>query len=289
MANSGVTPQHFPVQQQDANPGAEHVMDPPPTYDTPDYRGSDKLKNRVAIVTGGDSGIGRSVCIFFAREGADIVIVYLKNHKDAEDTKALVEKEGRKCMIMAGDVGDSKFCKQIVDQTVQRFGRLDILVNNAGYQHNADDITTIKDEDLEYVFRTNIFSMFYLSREATKHMKPGSSIINTTSVVSYKGKPDMLDYASSKGAITSFTRSLALQLVKKGIRVNGVAPGPIWTPFIPASMKPEDVKDFGTKTPMGRAGQPFECAPAYVYLASNDSSYVVGQIMHVNGGYVVNG
>lgn len=264
-------------------------MDPPPKYAAEWYTGSDKLQGRRALVTGGDSGIGRSVAILFAREGADVVIAYLDEHEDAEETKRLVEAEGRTCHLIPGDLGDVSYCERLVTESVERLGGLDLLVNNAAEQHVEEDFEKISPEQLERTFRTNVLSMFHVTRTALSHMGEGSSIINTTSVVSYKGKPVLVDYASTKGAITTFTRSLAEQLAERGIRVNGVAPGPIWTPLIPASFSAEEVSKFGGDTPLGRAGQPEEVSPAYVFLASRDSSYITGQVIHVNGGEVVNG
>jgi NAD(P)-dependent dehydrogenase (short-subunit alcohol dehydrogenase family) len=259
-------------------------MKPLPDTENPNYKG----KN--AIITGGDSGIGRSVSIAFAKEGTNVAIIYLNESNDAEETKQLVEEEGGRCLLIAGDLGDESFCKKAVQQTVDELGGLDILVNNAAEQHPQENILDIGTEQLEKTFRTNIFSMFHITRSALPHLKPGSAIINTTSITAYQGHPKLLDYSSTKGAITTFTRSLAHQLAEKGIRVNGVAPGPIWTPLIPSTFTAEEVSKFGQDTPMKRHGQPEEIAPAYVYLASNsDSSYVSGQILHINGGKVVNG
>ncbi|ELR24970.1 seed maturation protein PM34, putative [Acanthamoeba castellanii str. Neff] len=291
-SQEGKRPTAFPEQMQRHMPGYEHEMEPAPQYLAPNYKGSEKLKDKVAIITGGDSGIGRSVSILYAREGADVVIVYLpEEQKDADTTKGLVEKEGRQCLCIPGDLKKSDFCDSVVDQTIKRFGKLDILVNNASSQWECEKIEDITDEQLETTFRTNIFSMFYMARASVKHMKEGSCIINTTSVTCYRGMKTLLDYSSTKGAITTFTYSLSQNLVERGIRVNGVAPGPIWTPLIPASFKPERVKTFGQEDcPMGRAGQPEEVAPCYVFLASNaDSSYISGQVLHPNGGSPVHG
>lgn len=281
--------QAFPPQGQDRRPGIESEMTPKPVSDDPKYRGSGKLRDKVAIITGGDSGIGRAVAIAFAREGADIAVVYLNEHKDAEETRKMVEEEGRRCLLIAGDVADDAFCRESVEKTVAELGRLDILVNNAAEQHPQESIEDITNEQLERTFRTNIFSYFYMVRAALPHLKEGSAIINTTSVTAYRGSPKLLDYSSTKGAIVAFTRSLSMSLVERGIRVNGVAPGPIWTPLIPSTFPPEKVESFGADTPMKRAGQPEEVAPSFVFLASDDSSYISGQVIHVNGGEIING
>ncbi|MBD1903993.1 SDR family oxidoreductase [Funiculus sociatus GB2-A5] len=278
-----------PPQHQDHRPGTESEMTPKPKADDPKYRGSDKLRDKVALITGGDSGIGRAVAIFFAKEGANVAIAYLNEHDDAEETKRLIEQEGRKCITIPGDIGDEKVCQQAVQQTVDEFGQLDILVNNAAEQHPQQSIEDITAEQLERTFRTNIFSMFFMTKAALKYLKEGSAIINTTSVTAYKGNQQLLDYSSTKGAIVAFTRSLSQSLVEKGIRVNGVAPGPIWTPLITSTFPEEKVANFGQQVPMKRAGQPEELAPSYVFLASDDSSYMSGQILHPNGGEVVNG
>ncbi len=278
-----------PPQHQDHRPGIESEMTPKPKADDPKYRGSDKLRDKVALITGGDSGIGRAVAIFFAKEGANVAIAYLNEHDDAQETKRLIEQEGRKCITIPGDIGDEKVCQQAVQQTVDEFGQLDILVNNAAEQHPQQSIEDITAEQLERTFRTNIFSMFFMTKAALKYLKEGSAIINTTSVTAYKGNQQLLDYSSTKGAIVAFTRSLSQSLVEKGIRVNGVAPGPIWTPLITSTFPEEKVANFGQQVPMKRAGQPEELAPSYVFLASDDSSYMSGQILHPNGGEVVNG
>ncbi|MCX7594831.1 MAG: SDR family oxidoreductase [Fischerella sp.] len=278
-----------PPQQQAQQPGIESEMRPKPKADDPQYQGSGKLKNKIALITGGDSGIGRAVAIAFAKEGADVAIVYLKEHDDAKETKHLVESQGRRAVTISGDIGDESFCQHAVQQTVDEFGKLDILINNAAEQHPQKSIEDISKEQLERTFRTNIFSMFFLTKAAMKHLKEGSTIINTTSVTAYKGSPELLDYSSTKGAIVAFTRSLSQSLVEKGIRVNAVAPGPIWTPLIPATFPEEKVAGFGEQVPMKRAGQPEEIAPSYVFLASDDSSYMSGQVLHPNGGVVVNG
>jgi NAD(P)-dependent dehydrogenase (short-subunit alcohol dehydrogenase family) len=265
-------------------PGIEAQMQIKPRFDAPDYKGSGKLEGKVAIITGGDSGIGRSVAVLYAREGADVAIVYLAAHEDAEETKRWVEKEGRRCLLIPGDVKDSAFCKQAVEKTVKEFGHLDILVNNAAFQEHADSLQDITDERLEETFRTNIFGYFYMARAAVPHMKEGCSIINTTSVVSLRGSKKLLDYSSTKGAINAFTLSLAQSLIDKGIRVNAVAPGPVWTPLNPADQDPESVKSFGQDTVMKRPAQPEELSPAYVFLAAPVcSSYITGIVLPVTG------
>jgi len=279
----------LPPQKQEQQPGREHKMKPRPAADDPKYRGSGKLEGKVALITGGDSGIGRAVAILFAKEGADVAVSYLNENKDAKETKRLVEEQGRRCITIAGDVGDENHCKALVQQTVKEFGKLDILVNNAAEQHPQESIEKISEQQLERTFRTNIFSMFFLTKAAMKHLKEGSTIVNTTSVTAYKGNPELLDYSSTKGAIVAFTRALSQALAKKKIRVNAVAPGPIWTPLIPSTFPPEDVETFGADTPLERPGQPEEVAPSYVFLASDDASYMTGQVLHPNGGSVVNG
>jgi len=278
-----------PPQEQKRQPGREDEMTPRPQSDDVHYLGSGKLQNKVALITGGDSGIGRAVAIMFAKEGADVSISYLNEHKDAEEARRLVEEQKRQCVLVPGDIGNEDFCKELVDRTVSEFGKLDILVNNAAEQHPQDSILNISAEQWERTFRTNIFSMFYLSKAALKHMKKGGTIINTTSVTAYNGHKTLLDYSSTKGAIVTFTRSLSQMVASKGIRVNGVAPGPIWTPLIPSTFPAEEVATFGSDTPMGRPGQPEEVAPSFVFLASDDSSYMTGQILHPNGGKIVNG
>jgi len=278
-----------PPQHQDRQPGIEAEMTPRPRAEDPLHRGSGKLRDRVALITGGDSGIGRAVAIAFAREGADVAILYLNEHGDAEETKRLVEREGRRCLTLDGDVGSQAFCRQAIQEVVGAFGRLNVLVNNAAEQHPQESIEKISEEQLERTFRTNIFAMFFMTQAALPHLRPGSTIVNTASVTAYKGSPQLLDYSATKGAIVAFTRSLSQALVEKGIRVNGVAPGPIWTPLIPSTFPPEKVAQFGADTPMKRAGQPEEVAACYVFLASEDSSYLAGQILHPNGGEIVNG
>ena len=278
-----------PPQHQKQQPGREYKMKPRPRAEDEKHRGSRKLQDKVAIITGGDSGIGRAVAIAFAKEDADVAVVYLEEEKDANETKRLVEREDRKCLLIAGDVGQEKFCQKAVEDTINELGKIDILVNNAAEQHPQDSIEKITEKQLERTFRTNIFSFFFMTKAALKHLKKGAAIINTTSVTAYKGNPQLLDYSSTKGAITAFTRSLSQSLTHKGIRVNGVAPGPIWTPLIPSSYSSKDVETFGAEVPLGRPGQPEEIAPSFVFLASDDSSYMTGQILHPNGGTVVNG
>ncbi|GHF79139.1 SDR family oxidoreductase [Deinococcus ficus] len=282
-------PQQVPAETQPDQPGIEEAMSLAPVVIRDDYRGSGKLEGRVAVVTGGDSGIGRAVAVHFAREGADVAILYLNEETDAQDTLKMVEAEGRRGVLIAGDIGDPAFCQQAVKQTVEAFGRLDVLVNNAAEQHPQEKLTDITPEQLERTFRTNIFGMFYLTQAAMPHLKKGASIINTTSITAYKGSPQLLDYSSTKGAIVSFTRSLSQNLAEQGIRVNAVAPGPIWTPLIPATFDAKRVGEHGQNAPLGRPGQPAEVAPSFVFLASDDSSYISGQVLHPNGGDVVNG
>ncbi|MFL6623947.1 MAG: SDR family oxidoreductase [Sulfurifustaceae bacterium] len=276
--------QNRPPQHQARQPGREQEMRPRPIYIREDYRGSGRLENKIALITGGDSGIGRAVAVHFAREGAHVAIVYLEEHHDAEATRQLVEEEGRRCLVIAGDVSDEGFCYEAVNRTVQEFGALDVLVNNAAEQHAKHDLREIAAEQLVRTFRTNIFGYFFMAKAALDHLPPGGVILNTTSVTAYAGNKQLIDYSATKGAIVAFTRSLALSLADKGIRVNGVAPGPIWTPLIPATFPPEKVETFGSETPLGRAGQPAEVAPAYVFLACADGSYMTGQVLHPNGG-----
>jgi len=267
-----------PMVHEDRLPGHESKLEPKPDWQ-PRYPGSGRLN------TGADSGIGRATAALFAREGAGVAILYLCEHDDAAKTKEIVESEGRRAITIAGDVGDKQFCEDAVRQTVEQLGRLDILVNNAGEQHPDEDIRDITEDQLKRTFQTNIFGMFFLTQAALPHLKEGSAIINCTSVTMYKGSPQLLDYSATKGAITAFTRSLAKNLVKQGIRVNAVAPGPIWTPLNPfGGQKPEDIKDFGKDTPMGRPGQPNEVAPSFLFLACEDSSYMIGQVLHPDGG-----
>ncbi|PNG15011.1 SDR family oxidoreductase [Stutzerimonas stutzeri] len=280
--------QTLPPQQQ-PEPGKEGLMNPRPEFRGEDYKAAGKLQGKVAIITGGDSGIGRSVAVLFAREGADVAILYLDQHQDADQTRKVVEDQGRTCLTFAGDVADRDVCRKVVDETLAKFGKLDILVNNAAEQHPQKGLEDISEEQWEKTFRTNIFGMFQMTKAALPHLKEGASIINTTSVTAYKGSPQLLDYSATKGAITAFTRSLSMNLAERGIRVNGVAPGPIWTPLIPSTFDADKVAEFGANVPFKRPGQPDEVAPAYVYLASSDASYVSGQVIHVNGGTVVNG
>lgn len=276
----------LPRQQQEI-PGKEHKMHPQPEIIREDYRGSGKLQGKVALITGGDSGIGRSTAVHFAREGAKVAIIYLNEDDDAEDTKSMVEEEGGECLVIRGDIGDRRFCDECVKQVYDAFGALNILVNNAAEQHPHEDFDELDLDNMEKTFRTNIFSMFYLTKAAMEYMKEGDSIINTTSVVAYQGRSSLIDYGATKGAIVSFTRSLNQDLAKKNIRVNAVAPGPIWTPIIPSTFDEEHVAKFGKDTVMGRPGQPSEVAPAFVFLASKDASYISGQVIHVNGGEAV--
>jgi NAD(P)-dependent dehydrogenase (short-subunit alcohol dehydrogenase family) len=278
-----------PMIHEDGLPGSEATLSPAPEFE-PRYPGSGRLKDKVAIVTGGDSGIGRAVAVLYAREGANVAIVYLNEDEDAAETKRLVEREGRQCLTIAGDVGDKDFCFRAVDKVVAEFGRLDILVNNAGEQHPDKDIRDITEAQLRRTFQTNIFGQFFMVQAARDHLKTGAAIINCTSVTMYQGEPEIVDYSSTKGAIVAFTRSLSEQLVPEGIRVNGVAPGPIWTPLNPSGgASKEKLASFGEKTPMGRPGQPNEVAPAFLFLACADSSYMSGQVLHPNGGTIVNG
>ncbi|HEY7091342.1 MAG TPA: SDR family oxidoreductase [Tepidisphaeraceae bacterium] len=277
-----------PAQKQNRQPGREHQMHPRPKYVPDDYRPAGKLRGKTGLITGGDSGIGRAVAVLYAKEGADVAIVYLNEHKDADETRSLVEQEGRKCITIAGDVGDERFCKDAVEKVVREFGKLDILVNNAAEQHPQKDVSDITAQQFERTFRTNIFSMFFLIKAALKHMKEGAAIINTASVTAYRGSPGLLDYSATKGAIVSLTRSLGEAMAPKGIRVNGVAPGPVWTPLIPSTFPPEKVEKFGAEIPMGRPAEPAEIAPCYVFLASGDAAFFAGQILHPNGGEIVN-
>lgn len=289
MSQTKLPKSAFPPQHQDKQPGVESQMNPLPLAEDINYLGSGKLEGKVALITGGDSGIGRAVAIAFAKEGADVAIVYRDEHSDAEATQSRVQAIGKTCILVSGDIGEEAFCGKVVSDVLQAFGHLEILVNNAGEQHIQNSLVDISATQLERTFKTNIFSYFYLSRAALPHLKPGAVIINTASITAYQGHDQLIDYSASKGAVVAFTRSLSESLSKQGVRVNGVAPGPIWTPLIPSSFPAEQVATFGSTTPMQRAGQPKEIAPAYVFLASNDSSYMSGQILHVNGGTIVNG
>lgn len=275
-------------EQLDDRPGKQYEMIQKPEIQNPYQTGSGKLQGKVAVITGGDSGIGQAVAVAFAREGADVAICFLNEHKDAAKTQKLVEEEGRTCITLAGDIGNEQFCAEFIAHTIERLGRIDILVNNAGEQHPAEKLEDITEEQLERTFRSNIFSMFFMTKAALAHLKEGNVIINTSSVTAFKGNPQLLDYSATKGAITSFTRSLAISLAGRGIRVNSVAPGPVWTPLIPSTFPPDKVKEFGKNVPLGRAGQPSEVAMSYVFLASPDSSFITGQTIHVNGGTIVN-
>lgn len=280
-------PRTFPAQHQDLQPGLEYKMTPLPIYENPNYIASKKLEGKVAIISGGDSGIGRAVSVLFAKEGANIVISYLNEHRDANYTKQVIEGLGRKCLLIPGDLRDENLSKYIAETTMKTFGKIDILVNNCGVQFPQDSILNISSQQLKDTFETNIYTFFYLTKAVLPYLKENSSIINTTSITAFDGKKNLIDYSATKGAITVFTKSLALSLADSKIRVNAVAPGPIWTPLIPASFTKEQVEIFGAETPLKRAGQPFELAPAYLYLASDDSRYVTGQIIHVNGGTIV--
>lgn len=283
MAQKGVIPQ---TNEEPNLPGSEALLEPAPKF-MPRYPGSGRLDGKVAIVTGGDSGIGRAVAVLFAREGCDVAIAYLEEHEDAEETARIVGEEGREALLVPGDLGDPAHAKALVERTLQKFGKLDILVNNAGEQHTDKDITDITQHQLLRTFQTNFFSMFYLTQAAVPHLRAGSAIINSTSVTMYEGSGGLIDYSSTKGAITAFTRSLSENLVGQGIRVNAVAPGPIWTPLNPAGGKPaEEIPSFGRGTPMGRAGEPNEVAPSYLFLACEDGSYMSGQVLHPNGGMI---
>lgn len=277
-----------PAQQQET-PGYEEAMVPTPEVIKDSYKGSGKLKGKTALITGGDSGIGRSAAVHFAREGADVAIVYLEEDEDANDTRKMVEAEGKACLLLKGNIQDRNFCMECVEKTYGRFGQINILVNNAAEQHPVNDLEDLDLDLVEETFKTNILAMFYITLPALKKMKEGDCIINTTSVTSYRGRKGLVDYSSTKGAITSFTRALSQNVAERKIRVNAVAPGPIWTPLIPSTFPPDKVEKFGQHTPLGRAGQPSECGPAYVFLACEDASYITGQVIHINGGELVGG
>ena len=274
----------FPPQHQDVQPGMEYLMKPRPIFNNPYYRPAGKLIGKVAIITGGDSGIGRAVAVGFAKEGATIVIAYYNEDKDAEETKNFIERLGGTCILLSGDIKDTEFCDKIVEETLNNFGRIDILVNNAGVQYQQKSLLDITDEQFDKTMKTNIYSMFYLTKRALKHLQPGASIINVTSITTFKGEPELIDYVTSKGAIVGFTRSLATNLADKNIRVNAVAPGVFWTPIQPSCWEAEKIPTLGSDAPMGRAGHPYEMAPLFIYLASSASSSVTGQVIHVKGG-----
>jgi NAD(P)-dependent dehydrogenase (short-subunit alcohol dehydrogenase family) len=278
----------LPPQHQPRQPGREAIMDPLPDY-APRFRGAGRLERKVALITGGDSGIGRAVAVLFAREGADVAIVFLEENEDARDTAAAIEAEGRQSLAIRGDVRDEAFCRHAVEKTLERFGRLDVLVNNAAEQHLQSDLGDITAGQLERTFRTNVFGYVFMTKAALPHLKAGAAIVNTTSVTAYRGSAHLMDYAATRGAIVSFTRSLAQALAEKGIRANAVAPGPIWTPLIPSSFPAEEIPQFGKKVPLGRPGQPNEVAPCHLFLACDDSSYMTGQVLHPNGGEIVGG
>ncbi len=283
------TQDRVPPQQQPQQPGEQATMEPRPQAEMTHYKAAGKLSGRVALVSGGDSGIGRAVAVGFAKEGADVAITYLDEHEDAQETMRLIQEAGRRTLAISGDIGLSAFCSDVVVQVLHAFGRLDVLVNNAGEQHVQPDFAAITDEQIERTFRTNIFGQLFLTRAALPHLGAGAAIINTTSVTAYQGSPSLIDYSATKGAIVAFTRSLSKALASKRIRVNAVAPGPIWTPLIPATFDDEKIENQGSNVPLGRRGQPDEVATSYIFLASDDASYMTGQVLHPNGGSVVNG
>ncbi|MBV7274944.1 SDR family oxidoreductase [Clostridium sp. PL3] len=282
-------PKSVPEQKQDKQPGLESLMNPKPIFDDPNYTGSSRLSGKVAIITGGDSGIGKAVALAYAKEGANVAIIYYDEHSDAEATKALIESRGVGCLLLPGDITDDNFCRSTIQKVVGKFNKIDVLVNNAAAQYPQNSIEDITNEQLDKTFKTNIYSMFYMTRAVMPHFNPGCCIINTASITAYAGDELLLDYSATKGAVITFTRSLALSLIGRNIRVNAVAPGPVWTPLIPSSFSKEQVGKFGTDTPIGRPAQPVDLAPAYVYLASPESSYVTGQTIHVNGGSFIGG
>lgn len=284
-------PTNFPAQEQNEQPGLEYEMNPLPIYDDPAYnKKGNLLENKVAIITGGDSGIGKAVAIAYAYQGADVAIVYLNENKDANETKKIIDGLGKKCTLIAGDISDSAFCDNVLKKTIEEYGKVDILVNIAAVQYECTDLKQLTNENFDKTFKTNVYGTFYMTRAALNYLKAEGCIINTASITAYKGNETLIDYSMTKGAIVSFTRSLstALSKGKTGIRINAVAPGPIWTPLIPASFDKNKVSKFGSDTPMGRAGQPIECAGAYVFLASKSASYITGQVIHVNGGEIIN-
>lgn len=284
-------PTSFPKQKQNRQPGFEYEMNPAPTFNDPmNIKKCEILKDKVAVITGGDSGIGKAVAVAYANQGADLVIVYYNEQKDADDTKKIIDSIGRKCTLINGDISDFNFCNAVIDKTIKEYGKIDILVNNAAVQYECNDIKQLTNEQFDKTFKTNVYGTFYMTRVAMNHLKPGGCIINTASITAYKGNETLIDYSMTKGAIVSFTRSLSMALCKgkTDIRINAVAPGPIWTPLIPASFCEQKVSKFGSDTPLGRAGQPVECAGAYVFLASDSASYITGQVIHVNGGEIVN-
>jgi NAD(P)-dependent dehydrogenase (short-subunit alcohol dehydrogenase family) len=289
MTQNQNSKQTFPPQHQNHQPGTEDEMNPYPQHMDEQYKPGGKLKGKIALISGGDSGIGKAVALYYAKEGADIAIAYLEEHQDAKQTKRLIEQEGQSCILFSGDLGSVTYCMEVIQKTVEHYGKLDILVNNAAEQHPQESLLDISAQQLEKTFRTNVYSYFYLTKAALPHLNKGAAIINTASITAYQGNEQLIDYSSTKGAIVSFTRSLSLSLASQGIRVNGVAPGPIWTPLIPSTFSADKVATFGGNTPLGRAGQPYELGAAYVFLACNDSSYINGQIIHINGGAIVNG
>ena len=271
-------------QSQSEQPGKEYLMTPEPIFDNPNYKGSNKLKDKVAIITGGDSGLGRSAAVYFVKEGAKVVIAYLNEHEDANDTKKYIESLGGECILISGDVKNPNFCNEIVNRTINSFGKIDILINNAGVQYQKKNLEEISNEQFDYTMKSNIYSIFYLTKAALPYMKENSSIINVSSITTFYGEPELMDYVTSKGAIVGFTRALSSNLVKRKIRVNAVAPGFFWTPLQPACWEPCKIPVLAADVPMGRAGQPYEIAPLFVYLASSDSSFMTGQVLHINGG-----